>query len=77
MKFQPIRVHTYSGYKADERPLRFDHEGKEHVIRELINQTRVEIVGNGLQSKFTVRTEKGKVFTLFHEEINDQWYLEE
>ncbi len=77
MKFHPIQVNTYSGYKADEKPLKFAQDGKDHKIREIINQTRVEIVGNGLQSKFTVRTEKGKVFVLFHEEINDQWYLEE
>ncbi|MHC4322167.1 MAG: hypothetical protein ACYST3_07825 [Planctomycetota bacterium] len=24
MKFHPIRVHTYSGYKADERLLKFE-----------------------------------------------------
>ncbi len=76
MKLHPIRVHTYSGYKADERPLKFEHEGKEHIIREIINQTREEIVGNGLRNKFTVRTEEGKIFTLFHEEIKDQWFLE-
>lgn len=77
MKFHPIRVYTYSGYKADERPLRFEHEGKEHMIREIINQTREEIVGKGLRRKFTVRTEEGKIFTLFHKEIKDQWFLEE
>jgi hypothetical protein len=77
LKFHPIRVHTYSGYKADERPLRFEHAGKEHKIREIVNQTCEEIVGNGLRRKFTVRTEEGEIFTLFHEEIKDQWFLEE
>ena len=77
MKFHPIRVHTYSGYKADERPLKFEHEGKEHMIREIINQTFEEIVANGLRNKFTVRIEERKIFTLFHEEIKDQWFLEE
>ncbi len=75
MKFHPIQVYTYSGYKADERPIRFVHEGKDHMIREIINQTREQIVGNGLQNKFTVRTKEWKVFTLFHEEIRDQWFL--
>lgn len=77
MKLHPIRVHTYSGYKADERPLRFEHKGKEHSVREIINQTREEIVGNGMRNKFTVRTEEEKIFTLAHEEIKDQWFLEE
>ncbi len=77
MKIHPIRVHTYSGYKADERPLKFEHEGQEHMIREIINQTREVIVGNGLRNKFTVRAEEGKIFTLFHEEVKDQWFLEE
>jgi hypothetical protein len=65
MKNHPIHVHTYSGYKADERPLKFEHEGKEHMIREIINQTYEVIVGNGLRNKFTVRTKEGKIFTLY------------
>jgi hypothetical protein len=77
LRFHPIRVHTYSGYKADERPIRFEHEGEEHMICKIINQTFEESVGNGLRKKFTVRTEEGKIFTLFHEEIKDQWFLEE
>ncbi len=77
MKFHPIQVHTYSGYKADERPLKFEHEGKEHSVREIINQTHEEIVGKGMRRKFTVRTEEEQIFTLFHEEIKDQWFLEE
>jgi len=47
------------------------------MIREIINQTFEEIVGNGLRNKFTVRTEEGKIFTIFQEEIKDQWFLEE
>ena len=77
MEFHPIRVHTYSGYKADQRPLKFEHEGKEHMIREIMNQTCEVNVSNGLRNRFTVRTEEGKIFTLFHEEIKDQWFLEE
>ncbi len=77
MKSQPIQVHTYSGYKADERPLKFEHEGKEHTVREITNQTCEEIIGNGMRRKFTVRTEGGKLFILFHKEIEDQWFLEE
>ena len=77
MKIHPIRVHAYSGYKADERPLKFEHEGKEHMIREIINQTYELIVGNGLRNKFTVRTEEGEICILFHEEVKGQWFLEE
>ncbi len=77
MKTYPIQVKTYSGYKADERPLTFKYKGTQHTIREVINQVREEIAGNGLQNKFTVKTEEGKVYTLFHKEINDQWFLEE
>ena len=77
MKPHPIRVHTYSGYKADERPLRFEYKGKKHMIREIVNQTREEIIGKGLRNKFNVKTEEEKIFTLSHEEINDQWFLEE
>jgi len=77
MKFHLIQVHTYSGYKADERPLKFEHEGQVHMIREIINQTFEEVVGNGMRRKFTVRTEERKIFTLFHEEIRNQWFLEE
>ncbi len=47
------------------------------MICEIVNQTCEEIVGNGLRNKFTVRTEEGNIFTLFHEEMKDQWFLEE
>ena len=47
------------------------------MIREIVHQAFEEIVGNGLRKKFTVRTEEGKIFTLFHEEVKDQWFLEE
>jgi hypothetical protein len=40
MKLHPIRVHTYSGYKADERPLKFEHEWKEHMIREIVGSRK-------------------------------------
>lgn len=77
MKLYPIQVHTYSGYKADERPLRFEHEGKEHIICEIINQTLEELFDKGMRRKFTVRTEEKKIYTLLHEGIIDQWFLEE
>jgi len=33
-----VRVECYSGYKADERPLRFQLASKDHMVQEALEQ---------------------------------------
>jgi len=77
MKLHDIQVSTYSGYKADERPLEFTFEGKKHTIKEITNQTYEEISGKGLKRRYTIKTDEGLTFKLFYEENQDRWFLEE
>ncbi len=77
MKLHNIHVSTYSGYKADERPLKFIFKGKRHIIKEIISQAYEGISGKGLRRRYTIKTDEGLTFKLFYEENQDRWFLEE
>ena len=77
MKLHDVHVNTYSGYKADERPLEFTFEGKKHKINEIINQAYEEIPVKGLRRVYDIKTDEGLTFKLFYDENQDQWFLEE
>ncbi len=77
MKLNSIKVSTYAGYKADERPLDFVFEGKKHKIKDIIGQTCEEDISGGLSRRYTVRTDEGLRFKLCYNENQDQWFLEE
>ena len=77
MKLHDIHVSTYSGYKADEKPLEFTFEGKKHKIKEITSQAYEEIPGKGLRRVYDTKTEEGLTFKLFYDESQDRWFLEE
>lgn len=77
MKLYTIQVSTYSGYKADERPLSFTCEGKAHTIKEILSRTHEEIPGRGRKKRYTVKTDEGLTFKLLYDENHDQWFREE
>ncbi len=77
MKLHSIKVSTYAGYKADERPLNFIFEGKKHKIKDIIDRTCEENISGGLRRRYTVKTDEGLRFKLCCDENQDQWFLEE
>ena len=77
MKLHDIQVSTYSGYKADERPLKFIFHGKTHTINEILRQTYEEIPGRGLRKRYTIKTDEGLTCKLLYDENQDRWFLEE
>ena len=77
MKLHDVHVSTYSGYKADERPLAFTFKEKRHKIKEILSQVYEEISGKGLRRRYTIKTDEGLTFKLFYEENQDRWFLEE
>ena len=77
MKLHDIQVSTYSGYKADERPLEFTFKEKRHKIKEIISQAYEEISGKGLRKRYTIKTDEGLTFKLFYDENQDRWFGEE
>ena len=77
MKLHDIQVSTYSGYKADERPLEFTFEGKKHTIKEITNQTYEETPGKWIRRVYDIKTDEGLTFKLFYDENQERWFLEE
>ncbi|HHT9112977.1 MAG: hypothetical protein HZA47_05175 [Planctomycetes bacterium] len=77
MNLHDIHVSTYSGYKADERPLAFTFEGKRHKIKEIISQAYEDISGKGLRKRYIIKTDEELTFKLFYDENQDRWFLEE
>jgi len=77
MKSHAIHVSTYSGYKADERPLRFVFKGETHTIKEITNQTYEETPGKWIRRVYDIKTDEGLTFKLFYDENQERWFLEE
>lgn len=70
-----LKVESYSGYKADERPLRFAFAGKQDTPRREIRQILDRWYGLGYQC-FKVRADDGNIYILRHEEGVDRWRLD-
>jgi len=70
-----LKVDCYSGYKADERPLRFSFAGKPggqvFEVREVLDQW----YGVGYLC-FKVLAEDGNIYILRHIEAEDNWVLD-
>lgn len=70
-----LKVESYSGYRADERPLRFSFIGSgepgAYQVRDVLDRW----YGMGYQC-FKVRADDGNVYILRHEESTDRWRLD-
>jgi len=70
-----LKVECYSGYKADERPLRFRFadkpEGRVFEIQEVLDQW----YGVGYQC-FRVLADDGNFYILRHQQPDDRWLLD-
>ena len=66
-----IRVVSYSGYKANERPLYFFLENRKMEVRNIVDRWYGEE-----NDYFKVLADDGRVYLIrWHREL-DQWYLE-
>ncbi len=66
-----ISVESYSGFKADERPLRFVLNGHEYQVREVEDRWySPEAI------YFRVVASDGNRYVLRHDEVADLWSLE-
>lgn len=64
-----VEVDCYSGYKADERPIRFRLDGHEYLVEELIDQWYGQ---NELL--FKVLADDGNLYILGHESSSPEGY---
>jgi len=67
-----IYVEAYSGYKANERPLRFRLDDETHDIISIEDRWREPTA-----EYFKVRTNDGNLHLLRYDESGDEWTLED
>jgi hypothetical protein len=65
-----IKVECYSGYKADQRPVRFQLGGNTLEVKEIEDQWY-----GPSALYFRVRANDGNIYVLRHDEANDRWTL--
>jgi hypothetical protein len=66
-----LRVQSYSGRKADERPVRFQFGDHEYVVEEVVDQWYGPDA-----AFFKVRADDGNLYILRHQGVRDEWSLE-
>jgi hypothetical protein len=66
-----VRVESYSGHKADERPLSFQLGETRHEVEEVVDRWY-----DPEATYFRVRTRGGELYILRHDERADEWTLE-
>jgi len=68
-----LRVECYSGYKAEERPVRFQLDGHDHIVEEVLDQWHSPDA-----TYFRVRSDDGNTYVLRHSlsPQEDAWTLE-
>ena len=69
----PLRVECYSGYKAEERPVRFQLGDRDHMVEEVLDQWHSPDA-----TYFKVRADDGNTYVLRHlmSPQDDGWTLE-
>ncbi len=74
---KPIKVHSYSGFKAEERPISFVLEGNECQVERILDSWRQESInpGEGRKVYFKIKAEGDRAFTIFYDEKNEEWFL--
>jgi hypothetical protein len=77
MKTTPIKVESYSGYKADEYPISFYWKEEKHNIKEIMDRwyDRNLTVDWIATNYFRVVTDSGLQCIIKHDIETDQWYL--
>jgi hypothetical protein len=66
-----VRVQCYSGVKADERPIRFELDGREYLVKEILDHWY-----GPDHTFFKLVADDHNVYILRHSPANDLWSLE-
>lgn len=65
-----ITVQTYSGYKADERPVSFTVANKTFQVREILDQWQ------GMDhTYFKLIADDGNLYIIRHDKESDEWEM--
>ena len=66
-----MQVRTYSGVKADERPVRFELDGREYMVEEILDRWY-----GPDDTFFKLRADDNNIYILRHSPATDTWSLE-
>jgi hypothetical protein len=66
-----VRVQCYSGAKANERPIRFELDGREYMVDDVIEQWY-----GPEDAFFKVRADDENIYVLRYSPVTDVWSLE-
>jgi hypothetical protein len=66
-----MRVQCYSGFKADERPVRFELHGSEYMVEEILDRWY-----GPADTFFKLRADDDNIYILRHRPEGDTWSLE-
>ena len=66
-----VRVQCYSGAKANERPIRFELDGRDYLVDEVIEQWY-----GPADAFFKLRADDGNIYVLRHNPATDVWSLD-
>jgi hypothetical protein len=73
-----IRVHAYSGYRAEERPVSFQWGQKKIFVKRVLRHWLEESVpaGGERKTRFLVEGEDGETYQLCYHHQEGVWILE-
>lgn len=69
------RIQTYSGYRADERPLSFTVYSRTHYVSRVSRECRMLTAEGKRMEIFRVTTRKDLEFLLEHSLDSDEWFV--
>jgi len=77
VRFIPVKVECYSGYRADEYPKTFIFENTRYEVKEIIDRWYQGDLNPEfpVSNYFKVATSCGNMFILKHEPESDDWYI--
>ncbi len=75
MNFAQVKVETYSGYKANERPLAFEMNGRRYEVAEVLDRWYEGGTHGRIQQLdyFKVRTVEGIEFIIRYNPLFEAW----
>lgn len=76
---EPIEVHCYSGYKADERPIALVFRDRRLAVVKVVKSWFEEDVepGKGTKTFFRVKADDDRAYVIFHDQRSDEWFLDQ
>ncbi len=70
-RMSEVRVETYSGFKADERPVRFALGQRTYLVLNVEDRWY-----SPSAMHFRVRADDGNIYVLCHHETEERWTLD-